>query len=728
MVGEEVRGLLRTVQWTRGMRAVLVIGSAMVVCHLAGVPPGAAAIGGFDALLVDNGGPYRTRWITMATTLVGGAAALLLGSIMPTELGIAVFATMVVAFAIIFSRVLSQPLASSSVLILVLYFAGVGGTQHTLHEALISVGLFLLGGLWAVVLSLGLWPVDPFRPARLAVAHCYASLAGFTSELPSRETHPDNQQPDPSAALRAAHGWQGQQRLTIERAGATLAATAARAPSRTIRARNLTVLLETSDLLLARMVRLSELADVAREASPTDADGVQAMIFALTQWMAGAERAIEEALLQRPADGGASFAREGSQRVQFIVRRRAEITSAESHQPGTLLHHLLTEERDALLEIEIAFNAVWAIWSGTEVKLPWKSEFGSDTTHGDEQSSSWDLGWIDSGWRDALEANWTLKSVMLRHALRVTVVGAVDVVVMRLIHIDHGFWLPMTSIILLQPYSAGTARKSVQRVTGTIAGGILAAVLAAAIPSQAWMTPVITVLASLTVATFAVDYAVYCFFLTPTFVLMSLPHAHDWRYAGIRIGTTLAGALIAIVAMRLLWPERAEVELGRLLRRGAEADAAYLRALLHFWEAPDTDQRSAERELLAPARRACGLASNDAEEAVDRVMQEPQFGRLAQDELTLRNEALTFATYLRRLTQSITTLAVVGRDTPGTHTRLERLAQRMEDIAHHHAPRPDHAGGERTSIPANVSVAEEQLQRIERQVGILEKASALIRA
>jgi uncharacterized membrane protein YccC len=319
-----------------------------------------------------------------------------------------------------------------------------------------------------------------------------------------------------------------------------------------------------------------------------------------------------------------------------------------------------------------------------------------------------------------------MESAMLRHTLRMMIVGMVDVVVMRAIHINHGFWLPMTSIILLQPYSAGTTRKSVQRVTGTVLGGILAAILAAAIPSQAWMIPVITLLATLTVATFAIDYAIYCFFLTPTFVLLSLPHPHDWRYAGIRIGTTLVGALIAIVAMRLLWPERAEEELSRLLRRGAAADAAYLRAMLRFWESADKDKRRAERQILAPARRACGLASNDAEEAVDRVMQEPQFGSLATEELQLRNEALTFATYLRRLTQSITTLAVVGRPTPLTQSRLTRAAERMEQIS---------VGGEAlaadeanpTAGLALVNVAEEQMQRVERQVGILERTAAALR-
>lgn len=715
MIAAEIRARWQGVQWQRGARAAIAVGSAMVVCHGFGVPPGAAALGVFNTMLVDNGGPYKTRLTTMATALIGGAAALVLGSMVPQELGIAVAVTAVVSFVVIFSRVLSQPLASSSVLILVVYFAGVGGTQHTLHGALLSAAMVLGGGVWAGVLSLALWPVDPFRPARLSVAVCYGSMAGFTIGLAAGSG-------DDESVGRAAFEWQRGQRARMEQAGAALAATAARVPSRTIRARNLTVLLETADLLLARTMRLTELVDlVERGVGASQEEGAAAMarLEGMTAWLAGAEQAIHAGLEARPADAGASFGREGSSRVQYVDRRREEVRQAEEQRPESLLRHVLAEERDALLELEVAFDAVRAIWTGTEVKgvrvegLATARERAGDGVR-------WDLGWIDAGWRDAVEANWTMQSAMLRHSLRVTVVAAVDVVVMRLIHVNHGFWLPMTSIILLQPYSAGTARKSLQRVTGTVLGGFLAALLAEVMPGQLSMILVVTLLTSLTLATFAVDYALYCFFLTPAFVLLSLPHAHDWRYAGIRIGTTLVGATVALAAMRLLWPERAEEELGGLLRRGAAADGAYLRAMLRFWETAPRQRLAAERQILAPARRACGLASNDAEEAVDRVMQEPQFGRLAADKLRLRNEALSFATYLRRLTQSITTLAVVGHETPRMQARLARVAERMEGVATGNIL---HVAEEEATGPVLVTVAEEQMRRIERQAGILEKTA-----
>jgi uncharacterized membrane protein YccC len=65
--------------------------------------------------------------------------------------------------------------------------------------------------------------------------------------------------------------------------------------------------------------------------------------------------------------------------------------------------------------------------------------------------------------------------------------------------------------------------------------------------------------------------------------------------ASARIVTTLLGAIVAVVAMRLLWPQSLRVELARLISRCASACSAYLRAALKFWSA-------------IPRRRQCDRA------------------------------------------------------------------------------------------------------------------------
>ena len=700
---------LKRLQWARGLRAAIAIGSTLLASHALNLPPAAAALGAFNPLLVDTGGPYRTRLSTMLTTIFGGALSFILGALVPHHLAAVVPITLLFGFAITYARVIAQPIASSSVLILVLYFAGLGGTQHTLRGAAFAAALVIVGGIWSILLSLTLWPIDPFRPARQAVARCYLWMSGFTSTLAKlKPSEKDELDPDPGFE------WRRQQRIRIEEARLALSSTWARAPSRSLRARNLTVLLETSDMLLGRTMRLSELLATA---AGLQLAASSALAGDLARWLAGAEKAIASALEAQPADAAESFAREGSSRLQFVVRRRELIAGRDSAQEDSLVPHLLREEHDALLEIEVAFDALRALWTGTEVPA-------SSFTGGLQQEKA-------PSWLDALQSNATLASAAFRHAIRMAVVGTIDVIVMNAIHINHGFWLPMTSIILLQPFSAGTVRKSFQRVTGTVAGGIFAALLAAALGSPEALFVVVTALSALTVATFAVDYAVYCFFLTPTWVLLSLPYPHDWRYAFIRVGTTLAGATIAILAMHFVWPERADLELSRLMQRGAAAASAYLSATVSFWQLDPAARQNAERTLLAPARRACGLASNDAEEAVDRVMQEPTFGRRADAETTLRQQSLTFVTYMRRLTQSITTLAIVGSSSPATLARLQPIVERLQQLA---TGRPgdtlQQTDGPQLPLTTQDSratdLAEEQLQRLERQTAVLERAASAI--
>ncbi len=710
---------LRRLHWTRGLRAGIAVLAAMVVCQYFGKPMGWAALGGFEAILVDNGGPYRSRLTTMLTVLAGGAIACVVGSLAIAPLWLAVLVTATFCFVITFARVLTNQLASTSVIILVLYFAGYGGLTHTLTGACWNALFYILGGLWAAALSLFLWPLDPFRPARRAVAECYTQLADFTSGV--RLTEPDSV--ERHIERQRMHELQRHMRISMEAARAAIGTTGARMTARTIRARSLTVLLETADILFAGTIRWTELYEAT-----TDAESQAAIADTLT-WLASAERVISEVLQQRPADGGSSFAPEGSHSIQHLRKREAALLALHP-APGSLMAHLLQDERDALLNVEVAFEAVRALWSGVEHRV---SQTGSDRAALRSLLASQDaVAMPGSGWRaviDAARANWTPRSMMMRHALRMMVVGAVDVLLMRTVHVSHGSWLAMTSIIVLQPSGTGTVRRGLQRVGGTIAGGILAAIFVAAVHSEAGLIAVITVTSVFTLATYAIDYGLYCFFLTPTFVLLSLPHLRDWHFAGVRIGTTLLGAVVAVIAMRLLWPERERVELERLLARGALADAAYVSAMVGYWQAldakaSDESRVRADRSLLAPARRACGLAINDAEEMLDRLVLEPRVGQSARWE-----EALTFATYLRRMTRAVTTLAVVGTYKLASVERVETVMKRLEYVS---AALLEGASLSQIAVDATpqttdaTDVSEYQMRRMERQVGVLERTAALL--
>ncbi len=230
------------------------------------------------------------------------------------------------------------------------------------------------------------------------------------------------------------------------------------------------------------------------------------------------------------------------------------------------MEHLKAEERDALQNIQIAFESVRAVWSGVEFRRSaerWKAIARLDTDKKGPMSS-----WFGAP-LDAVRANWTWESVMMRHALRMAVVAAVDVVLIEVLHVPHGFWLAMTSIIVLQPYGSGTLRRGVQRVGGRL-------------PEACWrlcwrLRCRARVDYCGDYSDVGVDAGDVCGGLCVVLLLFDADVCADepaasagLHFAGIRMGTTVLGAAVAVAAMRVLWPEREHIELGKLLGRGRE--------------------------------------------------------------------------------------------------------------------------------------------------------------
>jgi len=709
-----LRTALGRMQWRRGMRAGLAVGAAMVVCLLLGHPMGWAALGGLQVVMVDNGGPYRSRLENAVTVLLGGSVAVALGVLAGANLPTALTITIVFCFVVTLARVVSQPLASSSVIILVSYIVAYGSPVHTLASGVRDGTDFVLGGVWAAVLTLVLWPADPFRPARNAAADVYAGLVELAQLLPGAHT---------AEGGRRFNEVLARVRAMIESAQQAVAATPARMTARTVRARNLAVLNESADLLIARVLRFAELSDSEVSASPEGKDARFASVPAaprylaqIAAWLGAALEPVAPALRVRPPRGESAFAPYGSHSVELrrgLARIEGSIAKDEALDAGK---YLIATLHDSLLNVEVSYEAVLAIWSGVEASR-------KDTAVLREPAPVKRIA-SPQVWVDALRANVTSNSVMFRHALRLAAVVAIDVLLMHFIRITHGYWLAMTSIIVLQPYTGETVRRSGERVAGTVAGAVLAAVLAAGIHSQVGILVAVSVGAMFSVALYTVDYAWYCFFLTPTIVLMTLPHLRDWHFAAVRMGMTVLGALISVLAMLLLWPERESLQLPGMLARGAAAEAAYLRAMLAFWKTAES-RIVAERTTLAPARRLCGLAINDAEETLDHALLEHDLPLNPERARTehLNRAGLTFTTYLRRLTQTITTLAAVGDASlegviAGLAARLDMVAQRVMRKEGSVAPVSEE----------RVESENEQLVRMERQVSVLERAAEDIAA
>jgi uncharacterized membrane protein YccC len=699
--------------WFRGLRAATAVSVPVLLGGLLHMPILAwAALGGFEAILADPGGPYRHRIRSIAVLSVGGAIGCFIGAFAGGHMEYALAVTLAWCFVWSYLLVLGSPFASAGPLVQVIYFCGLGAPSPHYSVAAAQAGYVLVGGLWAMLLSLFLWPVDPYRPARFAVSECFRELASFLTSIQELNLRSRTR---PALWHRLARHHQGRVRRALETARESIASVRAQRTSESIRTNHLIVLLESADLLVAHTVALAEFLENSSSDTVTPcvarAKSSLLLISQAESWIAD--------LLRRRFQQFEETARNYQMRLLRVPNDMTQCLAPDDADGQFLLHQMA----EITQNIEVALDSVVAVRTARE------------TRRGKKQAKLPAPVAVPLTWMETLRANWNPESLMLRHAIRVTAVCGLDVWILYHFHISHGYWLPLTSLIVLQPHLAGTFRRSLQRMGGTIAGGILAAVLAVFLHTQLTMAAALFPLALLTLAVYPVSYTWFCFFLTPTFVLVSLPYFGDWQLAAIRIGNTVLGAVLALLAMSLLWPAWERDRFGLQLQRSLEANRRYIDALIAAWKLPGAITPGAQQNL-ALARRGIGLAHNDSEDSLDRLVLEPALPGTASRRAASHamEPAIAFVAYLRRFAQSITTLAATPADDAWKRSPQvqQRLAVMRIGLASLSARLKDPLANDSVSLadPSQSKVmaaldprhpGERQLMRMERQLTVLDR-------
>jgi uncharacterized membrane protein YccC len=648
---DSARDFIRGMDWFRGLRAGFALSMPMLVGDLTGnsLMLGWSALGGFESILADPGGPYRTRLKGLSLITLGGSLGVALGTLAGVHWSLAVGVTLLFCFVWSYLGVLGPPFTTASILVQVIYFCGLGFPAASTHEVLLRALYLLGGGLWAMALSLFLWPVDPYRPARFAVGACYEELSAFLNAIQELNR---NREKNPEAWHAVEQRHQNAMRRLLETGWHAAAGVATLARTQSARGKSIVVLLESADLLLARTVALAQYLEMTsgQDSSPCTVRGKSALLelARIESWIA--------TLLRRRLSNIEEAAQNNRMRLNRMPAELAQCMASDDTAGQFLLHQL----SDAAQNIETALECAVAIRQGRQ---PEEAMLQKRTRR--ESGGLRQFALRRSRLLDALVANWNWKSLMLRHSVRVALVCGVDIALLRWWRIDHGYWLPLTSLIVLQPHVSGTFRRGLQRVAGTVGGGIFAAVLAVYLHSPILTAAALFPLALVAVGTLPVSYTIFSFFVTPTFVLAFLPYDGDWQLAFIRVLNTVLGAAIAMIAMAALFPTLEKNRVAMALTRSLEANRRYAEELALGW------QRGVSRQgdpSLAHARRATGLSHNDTEESLERVIAE-SFQRNAE----ATEAAIAFVTYLRRFGSSITGLASMGGEEEWKRSRVVQL-------------------------------------------------------
>jgi uncharacterized membrane protein YccC len=584
-----------------------------------------AVLGALATSMVDIGGPYRTRLVAMLAQALGGPCLLLLGSAASEHWWVA--APVMAAIGVLSGGIRALGPGGTSLGTNTAIAFLVGLQIAGAHETTWAAG-YGCGGVWTIVVALGFWQLRPYRRLEQEVATAWETAAALLAAADSAEDGGVVARRRREQRIATAHA---AARATIERSRAALGEMRAGTAGPGTTVAQLVVLLDCATSLVAMAVTLCELEPPATAGLPVAVE------------LAAACRAVAAVLL---AGNGELPASELRRRVDDVRSNR------ERQDPAELLAWA-----QGIRSLDTAEEAIRSLF-GSRHRLPdlLRLPFAHRLPRG--------------AVIDALRTHATPRSAIFRHAMRVAAVTAVDVALLTYFRLPHGIWLPLTSLVILQPDYAGTIARALQRSLGTVAGAAIAGALLATVHGTARYDVALGVLLFSTFLLIRRNYGYGITFLTPIIILLiGMSSADPWVDLAERVAYTVAGALLALAAGYLLWPQWERDQLRVHLARAIAADKDYIDAVLTTLSGHAITQAS-----LSSLRREAEMGIANADAGFQRMLAEPA----KQNALVPIGFALLV--YLHRLCRHAIALAEQPGASSAPQEPLARLRRLMEEV------------------------------------------------
>jgi uncharacterized membrane protein YccC len=531
----------------------------------------AATIGALQTGFADRPGPYRLRMLRMTGTAC--AAALTSGLAVLASRSDAGSVVVLLVLAFVAGLLLAGGPSATQVGVAGVAAALVIG--HIPQQASVAWHVSLLvfaGGAVQVLLAIAGWPVGRHRPERIALAGLYRELAGAARAHRGSEFGP------PAGATLTAV------RQTLYGVGHD------HGPS----VEAYRVLLDEAERIRREIVVAASMAQrLETEAEPGLAKRVRAAL-------AAAASVLDEL--------AAALAEARDVRTEILDAARATLSATVDELTAGVGVDAITRHAAA--------GRLRALSGQLRAAVESTRAGATEGRHGDEPGTS--RAALLRAPLATLRANLDPQSAVFRHAVRMALLVAGSDLAMRLAHVNRGYWLSLTVLVVLRPDFATTFQRSVMRVLGTIAGLLLATALVHWVPGgEWWRIALIALLAFGMRLAGPGNIALSAVCLSGlVVVLLEINGVPAHTSVEARALATLAGGGLAVLAVLALpaWE-----------RRYVPARLAALLAAYRRYAVVVADP-GADRATLQRARAACRLARSNAQLSVDRAGSEPVRG------------------------------------------------------------------------------------------------------
>jgi uncharacterized membrane protein YccC len=600
---------VRAISLAEGIRAGLSVAVIIALAeYFTFAPLREAALAALLTCICDPGGPIRRRVpVLIAFALIGASVTAIYGLLRNFGPVVALPLGVFGLFCSSFARIYGQAPQQLGALLATVQILSLDRGDPSLTEAATLAAAFIAGAVWAILLTMVIWRIYPFLPARRAVAEAYRQLSELTRDLRGLVQAP----------WITELAWEAHARIhrratreAIEAARTAVMDTVRARGAASNRAAQAVIRLETADQIFGGLIGLSDLLE---HGNPVERS-----------------------------------------RAERILRRMRPVIL-------TLGRVVITDDPEAHRRIERSIDAIVADASGLEVDSPLRAAIDVITERlriahtlavpANLQPGAGPAEQVPSMWQRVtrpVRANLDWKSPALRHALRTAVTAAAPLAFTMYWFTSYDHWLTITVVATMQPYYSLTYTRAVERIVGTALGGAIAAAIGLVCTTPASIAAGMFVLSISAFAIRSVSFGLFMMALTPLVVLLvetGSPQTGEWLIALARAGLTAAGGLLAVAANFLLWPSREPELIAGEARNAIAAHGAYAKANFSHL----LGELSAAE--LGQTRRAAGVSSNALEALLTRALLEP--GKQNQVQL---EAAVVIDAALRRCAGRLATL------------------------------------------------------------------------
>ncbi len=693
-------------------------------------------LAGFLVALSDRGGAYRARATTMGILTITAAISAMIGAQASLYAALAVGLMLLFAFLSGLVRVYGDGATSIGASTAIVFAISSTTPSTGIVDTLERGGFVLVGGVAAMLLALALWPIAYYRPARETIADVYRALADYADDIVRYAarvtTDPqslENDKGKPGSAQQASRLRDIDQRILFQRAPAlirqtletariTLANTRRGRHGESGRGERLLVMLEGADQLFRALVAIADLLEDITYVPYARNTGL-ALQEAIREY-AETTREITTVLEIEKHAVALPELIWGADTIRAEIAAITERTKNEI-DPEEIAHVKAEYEYAAVLidRLQQYTRVIAANVSTINTERPVSDDLILPATESTEKSVSF---------LDPILDVFSKDSVVLRHSLRLGIVTAIAIWITRVFSLDHGYWVTLTVLVTLQPHLDDTTLKGVQRVGGTVLGGLLAAILIGFIHNPVALIAIVFILVIVSVSLIPVNYGAFSLFSTSTFVLLAEIGIHDPHIVTSRMLNAFIGGALSLIAIRLFWPSWERTRFPDYMAAALRANQRYLKRVT---DAVLLGDEAAKSKLMS-VRRQVGLAELNVEASFQRVLSEPK-SKTAEVE-----SSMTALLYTRRVSAAITTLSAVHWDHidqpwRDAFARLSTLAQSTLDsvavsVERGRPPEPLPnftaliQGVDPQTISSNNLIVKKHMERLVRQLRVLHDA------